>query len=262
MHANQTVAVCDILGFSELVEQQPLGAVVDNAIGWFRKALNHSLLKNGFPSETPSLPTLEVHPDVGIAWFSDTVLFYTKQDNDQAVRELLSTVAWLLFETILEGVTKLRGGIAYGPVHLEPENSLFVGKPIIEAYRLEQSQQWSGVALAASAVARLPECVRTGELLDWWVKPWDVPRKGLAPLHTLAVNWNQGIHRPDWRLRWSDASEDPTETDWDTKPDICEKFVNTKRFHIAHCWNCAMFVTPEQMELSLLRAENARLMET
>jgi hypothetical protein len=157
-----TVAVCDILGFSRLVERQPLAAVVDNAIGWFRKALNHSLLKSGFPSDVPPHTELEDHPHVGVAWFSDTILLYTKHDTDEAVRELLGTVAWLLFETMLNGMTKIRGGIAYGDAHIDPQNSLYVGVPIIEAYKLEQSQQWSGASLAPSAVARLPEFARTG----------------------------------------------------------------------------------------------------
>ena len=54
MRGSFTVAVCDILGFSRLVlSAEPLAAVVDNAIGWFRKALSHSLLKSGLPSDVP-----------------------------------------------------------------------------------------------------------------------------------------------------------------------------------------------------------------
>lgn len=235
---NSTVAVCDILGFSRLVEHQPLEAVVDHAIGWFRKALNHSVLKAGFPADVPPLTAVEAHPHVGVAWFSDTILLYTKHDTDEAVRELLSTVAWLLFETMLEGTTKLRGGIAHGNMHIDSQNSLYVGVPIIEAYKLEQCQQWSGAALAPSAVARLPESARTGEYFDWWVKPWDVPQKNGPPLKTLAVNWSAGIHHPNWRLRWSEHSDDPKAEDWTAKRDLCEKFVNTKAFHLAHCQDC------------------------
>jgi class 3 adenylate cyclase len=244
VRGNCTVAVCDILGFSKLAENQPLATVVDNAIGWFRKALNHSLLKSGFPAEVPKLTELEAHPHVSVAWFSDTILFYTKSDTDEAVRQLLSTVAWLLFETILEAVTKVRGGIAYGGVHIDPENSLYVGTPIIEAYRLEQSQQWCGAALAQSAVNRLPEQVRAGEFFDWWIKPWDVPLKGNTSVRTVAVNWNAGIHHPTWRLRWSEHSDDPTSEDWLAKPDLCEKFANTKRFHLAHCRDCSSAAHP------------------
>ena len=238
MRANYTIAVCDILGFSALVESQPLDAVVDNAIGWFRKALNHSLLKSGFPTDVPPTSALDDHLNVGVAWFSDTVVIYTKDDTDEAVRDLLSSVAWLVFETLIDGRTKVRAGIAYGEAYIDPTNSLYVGKPIVEAYRLEQQQQWSGAALAPSAVARLPEHVRNGEFADWWIKPWAVPLKSGEVLQTLAANWNQGIHSRDWRLRWSPSAEDPTVKDWEEKQDLCEKFANTKKFHLAHCHDC------------------------
>src|SRR5690606_29344299 len=95
------VAVCDILGFSALVQRNSLSDVVEHSVGWFRRALNHSVLKNGFPEAIPPTRELGDHQHIGVAWFSDTVLFYTKQDTDDAVRELLLTVGWLLFETTL-----------------------------------------------------------------------------------------------------------------------------------------------------------------
>jgi hypothetical protein len=125
------IAVCDILGFSNLVENNPLDEVVGNAIGWFRKALNHSVHKNTFPNEVPPTKELDNHEHIGVAWFSDTLLIYTKADNDEAVRELLLVVGWLLFETLIQGKTKVRAGIAYGDAYIDCENSLYVGLPVI-----------------------------------------------------------------------------------------------------------------------------------
>ena len=48
MKAQYMIAVCDILGFSKLIESNPLDKVVDHTLGWFRKALHHSIHKNGF----------------------------------------------------------------------------------------------------------------------------------------------------------------------------------------------------------------------
>src|SRR5258705_306257 len=56
--------------------------------------------------------------------------------------------------------------------------------------------------------------------------------------NTLAINWTWGIHHADWRLRWSKFAESPTDADWQDKPDICRKFVNTKAFHDAFCHHC------------------------
>ncbi|MCC7091802.1 MAG: hypothetical protein IT524_07595 [Nitrosomonas sp.] len=235
MRANYFIAVCDILGFSDLVRGNELDDVVTHSLGWFRKSLNHSLHKANFPTEVPPTADLDRHSKVGVAWFSDTVLFYTKNDTDEAVKELLSTVAWLVFETLQGGNTKVRGGLAYGEAYIDPLNALFVGQPIVDAYNLEKSQQWSGAALSSSAVNRLPEMARSGQYADWWVKPYDVPLKNQKTLQTLAIDWTLGIHHPSWRVRWSKDHELPTKTDWETKPCVCEKFVNTKKFHELYC---------------------------
>jgi len=56
---NHTIALFDILGFSQLVEENPLESVVESTLGWFRKALHHSVVKGEFPSETPAFSELE-----------------------------------------------------------------------------------------------------------------------------------------------------------------------------------------------------------
>jgi class 3 adenylate cyclase len=235
MRGPYLIAVCDILGFSELVERHSLDSVVDDAVGWFRKALNHSLLGGTFAASPPQTRELENHPHVSVAWFSDTILLYTKHDTDVAVGELLQAVGSLLFETILGGVTKIRAGIAYGEAHMDPANSIYVGLPIVEAYRLEKRQQWAGAALAPSACARLAACGPSGEIARWWVTSWDVPLEGGASTTTLAVNWNRCVHDPIWRLRWSESSEMPTD---EASLSLKEKFMNTKRFHEALCEDC------------------------
>ena len=237
MKGKYMVAVCDILGFAHMVETQPLDAVVDNAIGWFRKSLHHSLHKDGFPESVPELRELEAHTDIGIAWFSDTVLLYTLRDDDTCVQNLISTVAWILFETIVTGRTRIRAGISYGEAYIDPDNSLFVGTPIIDAYRLEQSQQWAGAALTKNAKERLPlqlvlVSLQTGGSLQFCpIKKW--------ALAMLAVKWTWGSHHPTWKLVWSESRKEPSELDWEKKPDICEKFINTKAFHDATCSWCS-----------------------
>jgi len=232
------VAVCDMLGFSELVEKSSLDALVSGPLGWLRKALHHSVHKQQFPTEIPTKEDFLGHQHVGVAWFSDTILLYTRQDSDEAVRDLILTTGWLVFETLMGGSLRIRGGIAYGGTYIDEKDSVFVGKPIVEAYRLERKQQWSGVALTPSASQRIPNEAQTGRYGDWWVVPYDVPLKGGDTLRTLAVNWTWGFHHPTWRPRWSPSADAPTDSDWKARADVCEKFVNTKAFHDALCRNC------------------------
>lgn len=239
MHGRYTIALCDILGFSTLVTSTDLRTVVDTLLAWFRKSLHHSIHKNGFPEDVPPLTEIDAHSKVGIAWFSDTLLLYTREDDDDCVRELLGTVGWLLFETMLQGHTRLRGGIAYGDAFIDPQNSLYVGTPIIEAHRMEQEQQWSGASLAPSGFERMPTHIRNGDSPDWWVIPYPVPLKDGLTREALAINWTTGLHRPDTFLPWSPESSEPTDADWETHRSVCEKWKNTKEFHDRICKYCS-----------------------
>jgi class 3 adenylate cyclase len=238
MRQNYMVAVCDVLGFSRLVETKSLDDVVNGAFGWLRQALHHSLHKREFPAEIPSKDEFLGNDHVGVAWFSDTILLYTLRDDEEAIRQLIQTVEWLLFETMMGSNTRIRGGISFGEAYIDEKDTVFIGKPVIEAYRLEQQQQWSGVALTKSACDRIPARVHSGHLGDWWVIPYDVPLKKKQTLRTLAINWTWGVHPLSWQFRWSASAELPTSSDWSSDPDICEKFMNTKAFHDEFCWNC------------------------
>lgn len=158
---------------------------------------------------TPGLKALQDQAHVGVARFSDSVLLYTRQDSTESLRQLLLAVGWLLFETITATYTMVRCGISYGRAYIDQENSIFVGWPIIEAYRFEQSQLWAGAALTEAATARVPQDMRSGNA-DWWVLPCRVPTKGEPGfLETLAVNWTIGVHAPGFRLRWPQHRTNP-----------------------------------------------------
>jgi hypothetical protein len=66
---------------------------------------------------------------------------------------------------MLRKQSEVRGGISFGEAYIDEEESVFVGKPIVEAYQLEKSQQWAGVALMEKAVERIPERVHLGFLV-------------------------------------------------------------------------------------------------
>jgi hypothetical protein len=237
MQGLYTIALCDILGFSDLVKQTDLHTLVEMPLAWLRRFLHHSLHKDRFPAEVPSIAELNAHKKLGIAWFSDTLLFYTRMDDNDALLELYQTVGWLLFETMFHGDTRLRAGIAYGEAFIDPENSLFVGEPIIEAYEMEKCQKWSGAALCASALNRTPAGLLSGRDADCWVIPYPVPTKN-GVCETLAINWTTGHHYPGNQLRWSSVSPEPTAADWEARKPVCEKWRNTKRFHDQVCRHC------------------------
>lgn len=237
MKQNYAIAICDILGFTSFVQKNQLDYVVESSLGWFRKALHHSIHQEEFPSHVPSLAQLQSHSELGIAWFSDTILIYTLEDTEECLQSLISSIGWLLFETMFTEDTRLRCGISYGEAYIDADNSIFVGKPIIEAYHLEEKQAWSGGALTTSAMQCTPEYARSGEYADWNVVPYPVPLTNKSTFDTLAINWTIGVH-PNFELRWSKRHSEPTPEDWKKQRVVCEKWKNTKTFHNNVCRFC------------------------
>ncbi|MCK4392070.1 hypothetical protein KAX17_04125 [Candidatus Bipolaricaulota bacterium] len=214
-----------------------LDQVIGNALGWFRKVLHHSLHRDGFPDNIPTLAKLDTHDKLGFAWFSDTVLFYTLQDNIDCYRLLCSTVAWLLFETMFDPHTRVRCGVSYGEAYIDKPNGLYVGEALIKAHKLEKAQMWSGGAFTKQAEVKLPAAARIGQLYDWFVVPYKVPLKDKQMRSTLAVDWTKGLH-PEFTLPWSKSSPEPTPEDWKCRKDVCLKWQNTVKFHTDVCKQC------------------------
>jgi len=237
------IAVLDILGFSILIENNKnnLASIADNVCGFIRQALVHSIRKEDFPQKKPSLCDVTDQEDIGIAWYSDTILLYAKKDTDDDVRNFLVTMSWFMFETMLTPNSRFRGGIAYGKMLIDEKNSIFIGHPLISAHEMEKQQAWAGAALTKSAVDRIPEGIRSndGHCFSWGIVHYDVPIKGGPPINTLAIDWTRGAHAPgQLDFRWSESKEYPTAEDYKENRKRCEKFVNTKLFHQNVCKFC------------------------
>ncbi len=241
MKQNYTIAICDILGFKKLVQERPLDEVVQKHLAEFFQKLYHSIHQDGFPDKVPSLRQVQTQSKLGVAWFSDTIIIYTLKDSDENLQSLISTVSWLLFETILKGITHVRCGISYGETYIDAENAIYIGQPLIDAHLLEKAQVWSGGALTPEAIDRVPEFARGGTFLDWPVVPYDVPVESGSS--KVAINWTVGRHiPPPLKLLWSSQSDTPTLNDWQENSKVCKMFQNTKDFHDKICRQCAKLV--------------------
>ena len=228
---NTTVAVCDILGFRSLIREKPLRNLLDTDFALFRKLLHFSLKQEDLPDLPPKLDELRNQDRVGFAWFSDTVLVYAKNDNDGSCQDVIETVQWLVFATLVTR-TKIRAGIAYGEFLADPENEMFLGQAVVDAYELEQSQEWVGAALTPNAVGRLP-----ADTYGWPLCEYEVPLKAKARRECcgkLAVDWTLGIH-DGFDSKWSPDKDLP---DDDEDPSLVAKWRNTCSFHDAVCTGC------------------------
>ena len=142
---NSMVAVCDILGYSNLVESSSLQDMIDlhlknikNLIESSTRYINRN--KDVYPS-----------PSLGYSIFSDTVFLYSLTDTYEGYRSVLHAVYSLIRQPMFTPIYRFRAGISYGEFYHDKKESLYTGKAMVEAYKLEKIQQWSGAALTETA---------------------------------------------------------------------------------------------------------------
>lgn len=238
MTEKRLVAVCDILGFKNLIKTRDLKELIAGDLAVFRKLVGFSINHGTVPNLPPPLNVLREQRKVGFAWFSDTLLIYAKDDEDMSCRDVLEVLGWLLFTT-MSTQSRLRGGVSYDEFYADPENEIYVGSSILEAHELEQAQEWSGVALAKSAANRIPKRTSTGARFQWWVCDYQVPLKSGKgnTCSNLAIDWTQGIH-PNFDIKWANSHPEPTEAEKIDNKFGFDKWKNTLRFHQEVCLTC------------------------
>ncbi|MBC8555996.1 hypothetical protein [Desulfobacula sp.] len=94
--------------------------------------------------------------DVGYAWFSDTIIIYTKDDSACSFTVIDNITRWYFYFLISGGVP-VRGAVACDKFYSDKKNSLFFGEALIEAYEYGEAQDWIGFLLCPSAVKQLEE---------------------------------------------------------------------------------------------------------
>lgn len=228
MTQRRLLALADILGFKKTILTTPLDVVVQTYFGYFRKAIQHTLQQQGWPDVPEDFDDLKAHARLGMEWFSDTLILYTNDDTDDAVRNLVQTVNWLLFETMYYPTVRLRVGIDYDELHVSTNAGQIVGKAVVGAHELEKQQQWSGGALTEAAAGRLTDDARH------YVVEYPVPVKNPAHSSRVAVNWTQGVHL-GLNIEFAASRRDPNEAD---RADVVEKWRNTITFHERVCVAC------------------------
>lgn len=149
INGNCWVACCDIIGFKDKVkefERQAgvgyLNVFVEN---YYKKVIDElQRQKAYFPN------------DVFSTWFSDTFLFFTHNDSENAfacVHSTFDVFCWM----VISGGWPLRATIGFGQLYADVSKNLFLGSGIINAYEYAEKQNWIGSIVTPEANNRLNE---------------------------------------------------------------------------------------------------------
>jgi hypothetical protein len=137
--ANYLIAMCDVLGFTQLVGTVGLDEIYRTYLALLAEFEPHPIFR--IKSDT-----FEREIVLNRVVFSDTVLLWAPAG------ETMELLPYVLGQIMVRAVSTmpLRAGLAYGECIIDPAREVYVGQPIIDAYHTERAQEWMGGAFHAS----------------------------------------------------------------------------------------------------------------
>lgn len=151
----------DVLGFSNRVKEMGLSAIYDKYVA-LTELVKSSFVGAGFLiRDTPDASVDDegnraILLGVGVMdfasmYFSDTMLMWCTW-HEMTFDIAIDSVLDFFCESLILDLP-LRGAVSFGQAIMDPRHGVFLGEPIIEAYKAEEGQKWAGISFGPS-VAR------------------------------------------------------------------------------------------------------------
>lgn len=245
-------AMFDVLGFSDWVESTDLQTILDS----YRTLIERAVLR---PNEKGSLSAVQT-PEGALfavggpphyAYFSDTILLWCPLV-PPAVGNFVERCSDLICEALQMNIP-LRGAITLGDAVLDNDTSFFIGKPIVEAHRVERGQEWIGLTFGNSAVwSPFLAQLHGTAIIEYRPPMKEESKKFSSPIVV------------DWPRRWRDKhGECPSSKlqELNTKPEFAHKWANTIEFAEfslrKHDWHLRQQEIPKDALLKLVPRQEA-----
>lgn len=176
--------------------------------------------------------------DVHCVHFSDSFLFFTKDDKDESFAKINQIVTHFFWATISQNDKPLRGALAMGQFYADLTKDIFLGPALIRAIEYEQKQNWIGLVLTPEVSERLNKGMSMGYIDKY--KEYDVPVKNKEPnrenqtqknTEKLFVYYDPALMKKQFRMNIEQMqktykSKNPTKF----KTELKVKFDNTLNF--------------------------------
>jgi hypothetical protein len=169
INGNCWVACFDILGFKEKVSEFEKGSGcghLDVFVDVFYQELLGELQRHG-----------KYWPDkIFTTWFSDTFLFFTRDDSGVSFTHNSTTVTSFC-QSVMSKSWPLQAAIGFGQLYADTSKNVFIGSGLIDAYRYTEKQNWIGLVVTPKANNRLQELGVDLHRRPVRFKEYDVPVK-------------------------------------------------------------------------------------
>ena len=135
------VTYFDRLGFGEYTKNNALDDVFWALVDMFLELARESNLFSEYAK---------------LVWFSDTILFYSKDDSLKSYYAICDA-SRLFFDECLKVGVPVRGAMSFGEFYADNEHSLFFGRALVDACKYGEKFNWLGFVLHETALKKRSE---------------------------------------------------------------------------------------------------------
>lgn len=143
--AERYVCFLDIMGFKDLVSRNPHETVLERMEGFIKAVKKWEDAGNKAKDDT-ELSKIFPNCEIRTATFSDSILLMSKGNDVRDLSHLLMVLK-LLISDCFKIPIPIKGAISKGLLTADFEKSLFFGKPLIQAYELQEEVNYYGVVV-------------------------------------------------------------------------------------------------------------------
>lgn len=137
------VCFLDIMGFKDMVARHPHEIVLER-MEIFLDVVKKWEKTGNDAKKDEVLSSIFPNSEIRVATFSDSILLITKGNDTRDLTHLLLVIK-LLISDCLKMPIPIKGAISKGLMTANFEKSLFFGKPLIQAYELQEELNYYGV---------------------------------------------------------------------------------------------------------------------
>jgi hypothetical protein len=167
------VCYFDILGFQE----------------WLKRHGIVETIHRYFQSREIVERQIHGHPRLRVKCFSDTFLIYSVDDSAASFVQIEQAARWIVNTNLAKHIP-VRGAISVGEIYIVEEDDIYIGKPLNEAYRHGENQNWIGLLLCRSATQHLEKLnLPASRRLNYrrFKIPWKKQIGGKKPLYAYLI---------------------------------------------------------------------------
>jgi hypothetical protein len=193
MAEKRLVALFDILGFRNMIRTQTVDQIAEAYKSTIKNLSVFGIAKRDATQPTMFPDHAEGVPYCSMYIFSDTIILIS---HSELIADQIKLIvfAWRFQQFLIVNELPVRGGISYGEMVLDPKIGIVLGTALVDAYELEQQQNWIGACFDETIMGNgLDAAIRENPFLGDLFPYYEVPFKdGTTKLRRI-VNWRFGL---------------------------------------------------------------------